>query len=232
MLDIAIIVSVIIFAVCFAVLIHWYSESKNAEKEISELSSIVTTESKDEELAYKKTQDIRYCVAWLEIPGTDIDYPVMQNPGNPEYYLRRNYKGEYSYSGTLFLDAGCSVSTSQNLIVYGHNMKDGTMFSDLMKFKDLNYCMEHQDIKLTVGGITNEYKLYAVCVVDSSDGWYTFKGQVSEDNFTELISHIKNTSSYISNTQQAVYGNNFLTLSTCDYSSDTSSRLILIAKRS
>lgn len=231
MLDIAIIVSVIIFAVCFAVLIHWYSESKNAEKEISELSSIVTTESKDEELADKKTKDIRYCVAWLEIPGTDIDYPVMQKPGNPEYYLRRNFKGEYSYSGTPFLDAGCSVSTSQNLIVYGHNMKDGTMFSGLMKFKDLNYCMEHQDIKLTVGGITNEYKLYAVCVVDSSDGWYTFKGQVSEDNFTELISHIKNTSSYISNTQQAVYGDNFLTLSTCDYSSDNS-RLILIAKRS
>lgn len=231
MLDIAIIVSVIIFAVCFAVLIHWYSESKNAEKEISELSSIVTTESKDEELAYKKTQDIRYCVAWLEIPGTDIDYPVMQKLGNPEYYLRRNYKGEYSYSGTPFLDAGCSVSTSQNLIVYGHNMKDGTMFSDLMKFKDLNYCMEHQDIKLTVGGIKNEYKLYAICIVDSSDGWYTFKGQVSEDNFTELISHIKNTSSYISNTKQAVYGDNFLTLSTCDYSSDNS-RLILIAKRS
>lgn len=231
MLDIAIIVSVIVFAVCFAVLIHWYSESKNAEKEISELSSFVTTESKDEELADKKTKDIRYCVAWLEIPGTDIDYPVMQKLGNPEYYLRRNYKGEYSYSGTPFLDAGCSVSTSQNLIVYGHNMKDGTMFSDLMKFKDLNYCMEHQDIKLTVGGIKNEYKLYAVCVVDSSDGWYTFKGQVSEDNFTELISHIKNTSSYISNTEQAVYGDNFLTLSTCDYSSDTS-RLILIAKRS
>lgn len=231
MLDIAIIVSVIIFAVCFAVLIHWYSESKNAEKEISELSSIVTAESKDEELADKKTKDIRYCVAWLEIPGTDIDYPVMQKPGNPEYYLRRNYRGEYSYSGTPFLDAGCSVSTSQNLIVYGHNMKDGTIFSDLMKFKDLNYCMEHQNIKLTVGGITNEYKLYAVCVVDSSDGWYTFKGQVSEDNFTELISHIKNTSSYISNTQQAVYGDNFLTLSTCDYSND-SSRLILIAKRS
>lgn len=231
MLDIAIIVSVIVFAVFFVVLMHWYSESKNAEKEFSELSSIVTTESKDEELADKKTKDIRYCVAWLEIPGTDLDYPVMQKPGNPEYYLRRNYKGEYSYSGTPFLDAGCSVSTSQNLIVYGHNMKDGTMFSDLMKFKDLNYCMEHQDIKLTVGGITKEYKLYAVCVVDSSDGWYTFKGQVSEDNFTELISHIKNTSSYISNTQQAVYGDNFLTLSTCDYSSDTS-RLILIAKRS
>lgn len=231
MLDIAIIVSVIIFAVCFVVLMHWYSESKNAEKEISELSSIDTTESKDEELADKKTKDIRYCVAWLEIPGTDIDYPVMQKPGDPEYYLRRNFKGEYSYSGTPFLDAGCSVSTSQNLIVYGHNMKDGTIFSDLMKFKDLNYCMEHQNINLTVGGITNEYKLYAVCVVDSSDGWYTFKGQVSEDNFTELISHIKNTSSYISNTQQAVYGDNFLTLSTCDYSSD-SSRLILIAKRS
>lgn len=95
MLDIAIIVSVIVFAVCFAILLNWHIESRNSENAINELNQVLTTETEGEETQSKKTQYIRYCVAWLEIPGTDIDYPVMQKPGNPEYYLRRNYKGEY-----------------------------------------------------------------------------------------------------------------------------------------
>ena len=96
MLDIAIIVSIIVFAVCFAILLNWHIESRNSENAINDLNQVLTTETEDEETQSRETQDIRYCVAWLEIPGTDIDYPVMQKPGNPEYYLRRNYKGEYS----------------------------------------------------------------------------------------------------------------------------------------
>ena len=83
MLDIAIIVSVIVFAVCFAILLNWHIESRNSENAINELNQVLTTETEGEETQSKKTQYIRYCVAWLEIPGTDIDYPVMQKPGNP-----------------------------------------------------------------------------------------------------------------------------------------------------
>ena len=223
-----IIVSAAVFVICAAALMNWHLESKNAQNAIHELDRVLTESetAEDDEKPY-----IKNCVAWIEIPGTDIDYPVMQKPGDPEYYLRRNYKGEYFYSGTPFLDENCNILLSKNLIVYGHNMKDGTIFSDLMKFKNLNYCMEHQQMKLTIDGITYDYTLYAVCSVDASDGWYTFTGQTSEDNFAELISHIQNRSSYLSSTEQAEYGDNFLTLSTCDYVSDDS-RLIVIAKRS
>ena len=222
LLNMVIIVSIIILTVCAAVLASWHFESKNAQEAIEELKAVVSVSGEE-------TENIEDCVAWIEIPGTDIDYPVMQKQGAPEYYLRRNYKGEYSYSGTPFLDADCSVSTSQNLIVYGHNMKDGTMFSDLMKYKDLQFSVEHQAIKLTIDGITYNYTLYAVCSVDAGDEWYTFTSQTSEENFAELISHIQNQSLYISSTEQAEYGDHFLTLSTCDYASDDS-RLILIAK--
>lgn len=104
------------------------------------------------------------------------------------------------------------------------------MFSDLTKYKDLQFCTEHQKMKLTIDGITYDYTLYAICSVDASDGWYTFTNEVSEDNFAELTSHIQNQSSYISSTEQAEYGDNFLTLSTCDYASDDA-RLIVIAVR-
>ena len=228
LLNMIIVISILILAVCAAVLVSWHLESRNAQNAINELDRVLTESetAEDDEKPY-----IKNCVAWIEIPGTDIDYPVMQKPGDPEYYLRRNYKGEYSYSGTPFLDENCNIRLSKNLIVYGHNMKDGTMFSDLMKYKDLQFCTEHQAMELTIDGITYDYTLYAVCSVDASDGWYTFTGQTSEDNFAELISHIQNRSSYLSSTEQAEYGDNFLTLSTCDYVSDDS-RLIVIAKRS
>ncbi len=223
-----IIVSAAVFVICAAVLINWHLESKNTQDAINELDRVLTESetAEDDEKPY-----IKNYVAWIEIPGTDIDYPVMQKQGDPEYYLRRNYKGEYSYSGTPFLDKNCNIRLSKNLIVYGHNMKDGTMFSDLMKYKDLPFCTEHQAMKLTIDGITYDYTLYAVCFVNASDGWYTFTNEVSEDNFAELISHIQNQSSYISSTEQAEYGDQFLTLSTCDYTSEDS-RLIVIAKRS
>lgn len=223
-----IIVSAAVFVICAAALMNWHLESKNAQNAIHELDRVLTESetAEDDEKPY-----IKNCVAWIEIPGTDIDYPVMQKPGDPEYYLRRNYKGEYFYSGTPFLDENCNILLSKNLIVYSHNMKDGTMFSDLTKYKDLKFCTEHQKMKLTIDGITYNYTLYAVCSVDASDGWYTFTGQTSEDNFAELISHIQNRSSYISSTEQAAYRDHFLTLSTCDYASDDA-RLIVIAKRS
>lgn len=222
-----IVISVLILAVCAAVLVSWHLESKNAHDAIKELDRVLTESETAED---DEKSCIKNCVAWIEIPGTDIDYPVMQKQGNPEYYLRRNYKGEYSYSGTPFLDENCNIRLSKNLIVYGHNMKDGTMFSDLTKYKDLQFCTEHQKMKLTIDGITYNYTLYAVCSVDASDGWYTFTNEVSEDNFAELISHIQNRVSYISSTVQAEYGDNFLTLSTCDYASEDS-RLIVIAVR-
>ena len=70
------------------------------------------------------------CIGWLCIEGTNINYPVMHTPSNPQKYLRKNFEGEYSQSGVPFLDARCSVNCG-TAIIYGHNMKNGTQFSDL-----------------------------------------------------------------------------------------------------
>ena len=70
------------------------------------------------------------CIGWLSIPGTQINYPVMHTPEEPQKYLRRSFYGEYSQSGVPFLDWRCSLD-SDNLIIYGHNMNDGSMFADI-----------------------------------------------------------------------------------------------------
>ena len=72
------------------------------------------------------------CIGWISIPGTAVDYPVMHTPDNPQKYLHKNFYSEYSQSGVPFLDGRCDAD-SDNLIVYGHNMKNGTMFFAILK---------------------------------------------------------------------------------------------------
>ena len=75
-------------------------------------------------------------VGWIRIEGTGIDYPVMQTLSNPDYYLKHSFEKTWSDYGVPYVDAGCTVGVSNNLIIYGHNMKNGTMFHDLVKYTD------------------------------------------------------------------------------------------------
>lgn len=76
------------------------------------------------------------CIGWICIPNTAVNYPVMFTPEEPQKYLRKNFEGEYSVSGVPFLD-GASTPECDNLIIYGHNMKNGTMFSDITQYRDI-----------------------------------------------------------------------------------------------
>ena len=90
---------------------------------------------------HKKNGDI---VGWLKIGGTRIDYPVMQTPDENEYYLRRNFRKESSIAGTPFMDAGSVIGTSKNYLIFGHNIKSGTMFHDLLKYEDKAFWKKHK----------------------------------------------------------------------------------------
>lgn len=169
------------------------------------------------------------CIGWVRISGTKIDYPIMQTKNNPQYYLRRGFDRQYSYLGTPFMDARCDVNYDNNFIVYGHNMKDGKMFADLLKFKDKSYCNEHNVIQLNINGKTYNYELYAVCKIKDNDDWYGYTCQTDKEAFNNLISHVKNKSLYLSE-DEIQYGDYFLTLSTCEYS-QSNGRFILIAKK-
>lgn len=106
---------------------------------------------------------------WLTIPDTGIDYPVLQSGmDEPEYYLRRNYQGDYDMNGSLFLQADCSLTESGNRIIYGHNMNSGAMFGNLEKYAAKSYWQEHPKVFLQTAAGMEVYEIAAVLKADVS----------------------------------------------------------------
>ena len=106
--------------------------------------------------------------AWLTIPGTVVDYPILQSSQtDPEYYLRRNYRGEYRTAGSLFLQSDCSLD-GRNMIVYGHNMTDGSMFACLPHYLRERYFKAHPAIRLQTSDGIRQYAVAAALETDIS----------------------------------------------------------------
>lgn len=163
---------------------------------------------------------------WLCISGTEIDYPVMHTPSDPQKYLRRNFDGKYSVSGVPFLDYRCSAE-SDNLIVYGHNMKNGTMFGTLKKFTDSKFLEAHPVIELETADECAYYEIFAVITVKKIDDWYSFIDAENEAEYTEWIELIRSKAILTADTVPA-YGRRLLTLSTC-HGSAGDGRLLVVA---
>ncbi len=105
---------------------------------------------------------------WISIPGTCVDYPVLQSSADdPEHYLRRTYKGEHRTAGSIFFQWDCTPE-SRNLVVYGHNMNDGTMFAVLQKMAKEAFRNEHSKILLQTGDGLREYRIAAMLKTDIS----------------------------------------------------------------
>ena len=170
--------------------------------------SVTPSESETESQETKPTRNIAPvlkqnadCIGWIFIEGTNINYPVMHTPSDPQKYLRLSFDKKYSQSGVPFLDGRCSLQDS-NLIIYGHNMKNGTMFSDLKKYLDTAFREVHKRIEF-----------------QTADGVFLFEvTDVIQTNITdERYNQINSTDGRI------------LALSTC-YGSAKSDRLLIIAK--
>lgn len=166
------------------------------------------------------------CIGWIYIPGTEVNYPVMHTPDNPQKYLRKNFYGEYSQSGVPFLDGGCSLQ-SDNLILFGHNMRNGTMFSAVTGYAVADYQKEHPAIEFETAAGCTVYTVFAAVSVKKTDAWYDFIDCSDKESFEKALSDISARARY---TTEAVpqYGDRLLTLSTC-YGSSKDDRLIVIA---
>ena len=113
-----------------------------------------------------KYPDVR---GWLTIPESGIDYPVLQSsPEDPEYYLRRDYRGNYDINGSLFLQADCILGESGNLIIYGHNMNSGAMFGNLDQYASYDYWKAHPKVFFQTPEGMEEYQIAAVLKADVS----------------------------------------------------------------
>ena len=168
------------------------------------------------------------CIGWVFIPGTSIDFPVMQNS---DFYLKHDFDGNYTDYGLPFLDERCSLSTSDNLIIYGHHMNDGSMFSTLLNYADEDYCAAHPEITLETEQGVESYLVAAIVRAAGSYGpedWSLFDQiNMSVDSFNVLVENLNERRLYDTG-RELVFGDRLLTLVTCEYSQNNG-RLAVIA---
>lgn len=176
-------------------------------------------------------------IGWLRIPGTDIDYPVMQSSEEePEYYLKHSFDKEEDSNGTPFIDARNDyINRDTNIIIYGHNMKSGMMFGSLKKYLEEDYLQEHKTIEFDTLYEKASYEVIAVCLseVQYQDEYvfryYNFLNADSQESFNEYLSNVAQLSVYGPEID-AAYGDELLTLSTCNsYTED--GRMFILAKK-
>lgn len=197
-----------------------YSElsARNREKQdFEKIVSLVTVDENDDnesenkpsaELYPEKKRNLKEllkqnsdCIGWIYIPGTAVNYPVMHTPSNPQKYLRRDFYGNYSQSGVPFLDARCDLK-STNLIIYGHNMRNGTMFSELKNYVNADFRKTHPIIEFETANGIYKFNVIDVKITDTTD-----------EKYNEIYSS----------------DGRFLTLSTC-YGNRKSVRILVTAK--
>lgn len=183
---------------------------------------------------YKQNKDL---AGWLRIEGTTIDYPVMQTgESQSDFYLHHDFNKKDSDHGTLFLDARNDfVNRDTNLIIYGHNMKDGTMFGSLPNYMDKDYWESHKEIVFDTIYEKARYQVVAVCLSkvnyqdDDSFRYYNFLNAGTKEEFKAFLANIQQLTVF-DQTIDISYGDELLTLSTCSYYVQDG-RLFLIAKK-
>lgn len=173
--------------------------------------------------------------AWLVVPGTNIDYPVMWTPFDENYYLYRDFEEKDNTNGCLLLDTDSSLDPlTTNLIIHGHNMKSGAMFGNLTDYEDKDYYDKHKEIILHTKKEQKNYEIIAVFrsqVYKKTDDvfkFYKFFEANTQEEFDDFYNNIKELSIYDTGVT-ATYGDHFITLSTCVYHVQNG-RFVVIAK--
>lgn len=158
--------------------------------------------------------------AWLTVPGTGIDFPIVQGEDNV-YYLTHNLEGERSTLGVPFLDVRCSRDFSDfNSVLYGHHISGGRMFSDLDKFREAAFFTEHGECTLIT-----EKKIYTVrliaCLITPSDSFVYHTVFLSEQEKRIFLRDISEKALWKRDFEaEALLDKQMLTLSTCAYEYD------------
>ena len=156
----------------------------------------------------------------------------MQTPDNPDFYLKHGFDKNYSDYGVPYVQEECDIDTSDNLIIYGHNMKNGSMFADLNQYKSRDFYEQHKIIRFDTLSAFGEYEIVAAfkTVATAVEGfkYYHFIDAEDEAAFDAYIAGCKELSLYDTGVS-AKYGDRLITLSTCEYSR-TNGRMVIVAK--
>lgn len=245
-------ISVLLFSISLYQVVSHYAGAKQAEEEFSLLAECVaqpeeSAEKEPEESEENGEEPIsplqRYeelfrqnndMAGWIMVEDTPINYPVMYTPDNPNYYLNHSFYKEFSAYGVPYIAEQCDPLTpSDNVIIYGHHMNNGFMFSGLLNFEDRDFYEQHKTVRFDTLTETAEYEVFAVFKTTAYDDvgfpYYLFSNAETEEDFTDYVKQCKDLSLYETGVT-AEYGNKLLTLSTCEYS-NTNGRFVVVAKK-
>lgn len=172
---------------------------------------------------------------WISIEGTKLNYPVMHTPEDEEYYLRRDFDREPSQSGVPFLAADCCEGCG-NYLIYGHNMKDGSMFASLLDYADPKYWEERPVICFDTLEEIGEYEVlaafYSQAYQQEAEGvfrYYQYPDLSDPDRFGEYVQQVQSAALYDTGIR-AESGDQLLTLSTCSYHTKNG-RFVVVARK-
>ncbi|MGM9929023.1 MAG: class B sortase [Bacillus sp. (in: firmicutes)] len=157
-------------------------------------------------------------VGWIEIQGTIINYPILQSTDN-DYYLQHNYLKETARAGSIYLDYRNDIKNfSRNMVIYGHRMKDGSMFGQLKKYLDEDFYKEHPTILYDT--LYESYELEVFAAYKTTTDFYYIQTDFSNDEaFLQLVEKIQERS-VIPSDIEVTATDQIVTLSTCDYGLD------------
>jgi len=234
---------------------HQYLDAKSSKATFDDLTNLITeideprkdTEAEksglsEEELAAaeaalsREKYDALFAqnndfIGWIKIDGTNVNYPVMQTPNKPDFYLKRSFDKEYSDFGVPYLDEDCVPGESNNYVIYGHHMKNETMFHDLCNYASKDFYDEHPTIKFDTMFGFGEYQIVAVFRFDTNNDTFRYNQftDMDELHFESFMNSVHLRQLYDTGVD-AKYGDKLITLSTCEYTY-TNGRFVVVAKK-
>lgn len=164
---------------------------------------------------------------WIQIENTNINYPVVQSSDN-DYYLKHNFRKESNISGTVFVESANDIDNDKNIILYGHNMRNGTMFNNITNYKEESFFNEDNKINIIMNNTLYEYEAFSVYVKNVSEVNLAI-GFANEDEFINYAYNEAEESLYKKDVDFSAE-DNLITLVTCSYEF-TDARTIVVARR-
>lgn len=157
--------------------------------------------------------------AWITIPGTNIDYPVLQHPTDDSYYLHHNLDGSYGYPACIYTESlNAKDFSDPNTVIYGHNMRStGTMFAQLHKFADKDFFEKNNQIILSLPQRELHYQVFAAYAYDDRHLLYSFDFQDKGvfEAYLESVYDIREMGANIDSDRKATAEDHIITLVTC-----------------
>lgn len=195
-----------------------YSEIQTFKPEVVKYNSESAESENNENVAKEKellniNKDYKM---WITISNTNIDYPVVQGEDN-EFYISHSFNKEESISGALFIDSNNNINVDKNIVIYGHHMKNETMFHNLNYFKEEEF-FKGNKISIIKNGEECEYEPFSVYVTPANEA--VFNMSFSDDNsYKEYLQSLR-SKSYFNKDIDLDKDSEIVTLITCSYEYD------------